>query len=175
MTRPFFGDLLAPPFDDVILGDYPDSSVNFRSQLEAIGIGSTYLTLSLGTMFLLIFITCVGLLFSYLIKPLSCLRFVKRFSAKLDKWLKWNWTIRVFMEGLMEIAFCTIITIMHVSPETFGNNFNLAFAYGLGIATLIFPIFLLAFYCKNFERMASEDDEEFDEKFGAPHEGLRQD
>ena len=75
----------------------------------------------------------------------------------------------------MEIAFCTIITIIHVRPETFGNNLNLAFAYGLGIATIVFPIFLLAFYCKNFERMANEDDEDFDEKYGAPYEGLRQD
>ena len=92
---------------------------------------------------------------------------------KIDKWLKWNWTIRILMEGLMEIAFCTIITIMHVKPGTFGSNFNLAFAYGLGFAALLFPVFLLVFYCYRFERMADDDDEEFDEKYGAPYEGLK--
>ena len=31
LSKPIFGELLAPPFDDKILGDYPDSAVNFRS------------------------------------------------------------------------------------------------------------------------------------------------
>ena len=115
LSKPFFGEILAPPFDDKILGDYPDSAVYFRSSLSAIGIGSTYLTLSLGTMFLLIFITCIGLLISYLLFPLSFIhRFLEKARLKINKWLKWNWTIRTLMEGLMEIAFCTIITILHV-------------------------------------------------------------
>ena len=127
-------------------------------------------------MFLLIFITCIGLLVSYLLLPFGFInRFLEKARLKIDKWLKWNWTIRTLMEGLMEIAFCTIITMIHVSKGSFASNFNLAFAYGLGVASVLFPAFLLIFYCTKFERMRDSKDIEFDEKYGAPYEGLKKD
>ena len=71
LTRYIFGPILEPPFDDAVLIDYPEGTENFIAQMEELGFDSSYLTVGLGTMFLLIFVTAVGLILSTLLIPFT--------------------------------------------------------------------------------------------------------
>ena len=90
----------------------------------------------------------------------------------IDKQLKWNWTIRLLMEGLMDISFASVITIRYANKDSFGGFFNLCYAYVLFFAGLALPVYTQVFYQWNFKRMADPDDEKFHKKYGAPYEGL---
>ena len=79
------------------------------------------------------------------------------------------------MEGLLEIAFVSVLTIQYVNRDSFGGYFNLVFAYVLFVCMLALPIFMQIFYQLKFDRMSDPDDTEFDEKYGAPYEGLHAD
>ena len=145
-----------------------------RAGLGSLGITSVLVTVNLGSMFLIIFYTVLGLLLSYLMLPfVKCFGFLKKQKDKLDTKFKWNWTIRVILEGAMDLSFACFLTYRFIRPGDFLSNFNLAFAYVLGVATIVFPGFLLIFYCRNFKRMRDPDDEEFHETYGAPYEGLK--
>ena len=67
---------------------------------------------------MLIFVTTVGLVISTLLVPLAwVLKRANRIRDWLDEKLKWNWIIRLLMEGLADLAFGTVITIMYVNVE----------------------------------------------------------
>ena len=113
---------------------------------------------------------------SSLLIPLSwILKRLTKIRDWLDRKLKWNWTIRLLMESLMELSFGTIITISYAKGSTFGSYFNLGFAYALFIAMCSLPFFSQIFYQLQFKRMSDLEDKEFDNKYGAPYEGLKQD
>ena len=127
-------------------------------------------------MFVIIFVTVVGLALSTLLLPIACfINKAKSIQQWLDKKLKWNWTIRLLLEGLLEMSFCTVFTINYVNRTTFGGWFNLVFAYLLLVLVAALPIFMQVFYQLQFSRMSDPDDEEFHEKYGAPYEGLKPD
>ena len=75
----------------------------------------------------------------------------------------------------MELSFGTVITISYAKGSTFGSYFNLGFAYVLFIAMCSLPFFSQIFYQLQFKRMSDLEDKEFDNKYGAPYEGLKQD
>ena len=61
----------------------------------------------------------------------------------------------------MELSFVTCITFWFVnagSEASFADNFNMICAIILGFLTMVFPAFLLIFYCYNFKRMSDPDD-----------------
>ena len=174
LTKPFFGDLLQPPFDEKLHIDYEEE--HFKTELEEIGFESSYITVSLDTPFLLIFITTVGLFISTLLGPLSwTLKSLSKIRDWIDRKLKWNWTIRLLMESLIDLSFGTFICIRYIEGSSFGAIFNLSFAYALFCVTCALPIFLQVFYQVNFKRMSNADDVEFDKKYGAAYEGLKKD
>ena len=87
--------------------------------------------------------------------------------------LKWNFTIRLILQGYIEITFSAAITFMFVQTNTFGGKFNFALAIFFLIVVIVLPIFVIVFYIKNFERMSSKEDTEFDAKFGSVYDGLK--
>ena len=127
-------------------------------------------------MFIIIFITFTGLTISTLLAPLICCSIkIRSIRDWLDKKFKWNWTIRLLLEGTMEVSFCTVLTINYVNRESFGGYFNLVWAYMLLVAIMVLPIFIQFFFQSNFKRMSDPDDTVFDETYGAPYEGLKPD
>ena len=127
-------------------------------------------------MFIIIFITFTGLTISTLLAPLVCCSIkIRAIRGWLDKKFKWNWTIRLLLEGTMEVSFCTVLTIAYVNRSSFGGYFNLIWAYMLFIAIMVLPIFIQFFFQTNFKRMSNPDDTIFDETYGAPYEGLKPD
>ena len=65
----------------------------------------------------------------------------------LDKKLKWNWTIRLLLEGILEITFSSIITIRYGQISgSFGYTFNFVLGYILVAITVALLFFILCFY-----------------------------
>ena len=67
---------------------------------------------------MLIFVTTVGLIISTLLVPIAwVVKRASRIRDWLDEKLKWNWIISLLMEGLADLAFGTVITIMYVDVD----------------------------------------------------------
>ena len=166
-------EVLTPPIEDGILDDYPEGTENLSEQLDELSYGSSYSTTNLGTMGFFLFATFTGFVVIVILIPFKKIRGVGKVKNKLDSKLKWNFTIRLFLEGMLEISFSAVITIRYVQLNCFGGYFNYVLAWILLSILFIMIIFIVCFYIHKFDRMSDPDDEEFHETFGAPYEGLK--
>ena len=147
----------------------PDSEVPFEEQgdlaerIDQLGYGSSYLTTNLGTMFLMIVLTFLGFCSLIVLWPLNKIKRINKLRVKLDRNLKWNFTIRLFLEGLLETTFSAFITLKFASTTTFGGKLNYFMAICLLTITIALPIFIVLFYLKNHDRMCDPDDEKFEQ------------
>ena len=89
---------------------------------------------------------------------------------RLMKFLLWNWIIRLVLESALEIAFASTLNIKFGNfSDPWGSEINLYMAFLFGGCVLLLPIFICLFYVRNFDKMK---DRQFEERFGAPFEGL---
>ena len=95
------------------------------------------------------------------LSPLSGLQYVQKFRNKLKNKLQWNFTIRLFLEGLLETTFSSAITLTYVEKETFGDVLNFLLAILLLLIVAALTIFVVVFYLNRFERMSNKDDKQF--------------
>jgi uncharacterized membrane protein YhdT len=73
----------------------------------------------------------------------------------------------------MELAFCCCLNLYYGGYEgTWAMKLNYCVSWFFAVALGTCPITIPAFYLYNFHKLA---DEEFEEKWGAPYEGLRKD
>ena len=143
--------------------------------MDLLGYGSSYLTTNLGSMFFLLILTAIGFLLILLLAPMKKIASIRSVRRKLDQKLKWNFTIRLFLEGFMEITFSSYITLIYVQKGSFGGELNFWVGVFLFSVVILLPIFVIVFYLINFERMSDQSDTDFDDKFGSVYEGLRGD
>ena len=125
------------------------------------GYDSPYLTTSLGTMGLMLTLMTISFILVIVLSPLSGLQYVQKFRNKLKNKLQWNFTIRLFLEGLLETTFSSAITLTYVEKETFGDVLNFLLAILLLLIVAALTIFVVVFYLKRFERMSNKDDKQF--------------
>ena len=125
------------------------------------GYDSPYLTTSLGTMGLMLTLMTISFILVLVLSPLSGLQYVQKFRNKLKNKLQWNFTIRLFLEGLLETTFSSAITLTYVEKETFGDVLNFLLAIFLLLIVAALTIFVVVFYLKRFERMSNKDDKQF--------------
>ena len=123
----------------------------------------------------MLFVTFVGFCFLILLTPFEKIPGINKLKRRLDRKLKWNFTIRLILEGLLEISFTTIITIRYVQLDRFGGYFNYILAWVLLSLGLGLFAFIMGFYLCKFERMSDPFDSEFHSKYGAPYSGLKTD
>ena len=103
---------------------------------------------------------------------------ILKFRVWLSKFILWNWVIRLFIEMSMLLAFCCLLTIKYADVSGLMGWMNIISAWFFLVVLLLMPFFIFFFYLKNFDRMNSDDEEtaeDFEEKFGAPMEGLKKD
>ena len=137
------------------------------------GYDSPYLTTSLGTMGLMLTLMTISFILVIVLSPLSGLQYVQKFRNKLKNKLQWNFTIRLFLEGLLETTFSSAITLTYVEKETFGDVLNFLLAIFLLLIVAALTIFVVVFYLNRFQRMSNKDDKQFKKTFGAAYEGLK--
>ena len=81
------------------------------SMLEQLSYGNRYMSENLGSVYLMILITCV---FLCMIVLLSICRFIpvcRKVVEKLKKKLVWNHCIRLIVEGCLELFFCSVLNM----------------------------------------------------------------
>lgn len=78
------------------------------------------------------------------------------------------------MEAALELGFMCLLQIDFMDRLFVAKGFFEVMDYlisGLCMICLVsLPVFIVVFYCKNFERLGEE---EFEEKWGAIYEGLK--
>ena len=120
-------------------------------------------------------ITLTVLMMIILCTPLYKSNAVNKMRAWLKKKLLWNFILRMILESSIIMNFCFALTLLYGKWERIGGIINMLSAWTLGLITLILPFFILIFYLIKYDTMNSEDEDianEFDEKWGAPLEGL---
>jgi hypothetical protein len=161
------------PTDDEILPE--ENQQNVKSSLDELGYGSAYTSNNLGSMYVISFFTAIGLLTALVLDLFSRFTLASKLSAKIKEKLHWNFTIRLILEGALEIAFCVYINFKYgdYKSHVFGSIFNMLSAGVFGLCLVILPFWIIYFYIfKHFEDL---EDEEFEKKYGAVYEGLRRD
>jgi hypothetical protein len=106
--------------------------------------------------------------------------------AWLNKWLRkqllWNFVLRLLFEESLETTFCLILQYRYGSgftPELIGTAIDFVFAIVLGVAIVYLPYWMAEHYLLNYHKWSTSrkyrkwKDEEFEETYGAPMEGLR--
>jgi len=83
--------------------------------------------------------------------------------------------IRLIFETCLEFSIAVIISLpFAIKKIRNSENWLEAFDYGLVIflagTVLLLPLFIIFFYCLNYEKMGTE---KFQKKFGSVYEGLR--
>ena len=120
----------------------------------------------------------ICLILILLVTPLEFLTTIRKARMWLKKNLLWNFILRMFLESAIVNTYCFMLTLQYGEWIQFGGIVNMSSAWILASISFLLPFFILIFYFKNYDRMNSEDEEvaeEFDEKWGAPMEGLNKD
>lgn len=82
----------------------------------------------------------------------------------------WNWCIRLVLEAALELSFSVFLNLQYGKfDDNWAEQMNMYFSIFFAVCLVFGPAMILIFYCKNFDRL---DDEEFEDKWGAPYEGL---
>lgn len=157
--------------DDSITGLNPQ----VVTRLEEFDYDSMFLTVNLGSVFVIIFLVTVGL-FSILLGNFmnsflpACF---KNINKKLEKHLIWNFCIRLILETAIETIISTILNLKFGRFSTqlpFGDFVNRMYAYFFAAIYLTSPVTIPAFYCYNYKYLSEES---FVAKWGSLYEGLR--
>lgn len=174
-----FPESVQPPAYDAVFSDIEDEKVmQLQENLEILGYGSAYITVTLGSFFIIFMITGLGLILIVICRPLEFVKTVSKFRKWLMNKLLWNFVLLMLIESSIITVFSFILTIRYGEWSGFGGSLNMVVAYLLAGLTLPLPFFFLYFYNRNYDIMNNEDEdiaEEFEEKWGAPMEGLHLD
>jgi len=171
------------PTDDIFAAMWiiPDEE-EAASEYNDVGYESHFTIINLGMIFLVIMVFFFMLFL--LLVTLPCKNKIKRVRQWHEKWSKslfWNGIIRFFIEGSLELVIVVSITCTQVindyrTKENFlpeeGRFFflcDLITCFIFALLCIVFPIFVYIFYSRRYHLW---EDEEFEETYGAPLEGL---
>jgi len=166
------------PTDDLFAATLaPPESEQTDQKFIDVGYGSNLMIVNLGTMFLTLVIMLTIPCCLLMTRPCkNKSQWLTKKHTSLIAALHGNMFIRYLLEGSLDIAICCTLNLYKDLSDggfqwdsTFNIVNNVA-QFVLGGGVMVFPIFVVVFYCINFARWKDED---FDEKYGAIFEGLR--
>lgn len=151
---------------------------NLRTNFVNTGYESDYAFVNMGTNVIILTILLFAMLLLLICAPCRNRRnCIGRAHRKCSGIVFWNFWLRLLIEGCLEIAISAGLYLLQEGALTAEREANPAYfltndimSYFLLSLLLVLPIFILAFYCKNFERLGEE---EFAAVWGSPYEGLR--
>ena len=159
-------------FDDFNLTDKAnEAEYNLTQRLTPLGYGSHYISNIMGSIYIFMLATIIGL---FLILLFSVFRFGRRFQKKLENFFLWNWVIRLVMEACLELSFAIILNWPFLPYMTTATTFFQTIDYLITIIVAILlgalPLFIVVFYCGNFRKLGDED---FEGRWGSVYEGMK--
>ena len=139
-----------------------------------LGYESAFMSNNLGSMYIILLVMCVLILFSAFLELFARFPRCANFNNRIKRQLHWNFVIRFCIEGVLEFAFAAAINIKYGKHDLhiLGSWVNYLFAIVFLIVLVVLPVFVILFYWYWFEKL---DDEEFEKKYGAAYEGLKKD
>ena len=144
------------------------------SNFEQLGYRSTSCILNLETIFL-ITIGSLAIIFLVLILKLTVYRifpvngFLMRYFDSLYKTLFFDYIIRFFLEGYIELMISSLLNIPNLSYESSGEYFSAIFAQIFCGILIFFPFVILFFIFGNHEILEKSF---LSRKFGSLWEGI---
>ena len=125
-------------------------------------------------MYVLTFFTGIALALSLVLELFKRFPLCYRVNTKIKNFFHWNFVIRLVLEGALEISFCAYINLKYGTFDSgiFGSWCNYISTVILTVALICLPFWIAVFYTRRFDEL---QDEEFEHKYGAVYEGLRQD
>jgi len=128
----------------------------------------------MGSIYVIILVTIVGLLLIVLLTP--CTRnTTEGYAYRFREWLKskflMNFIIMLILESTLELSFTCMLNYKYVPELARATTFFQVMDYLITAVVIVLvlglPFFILIFYCKNFDRLK---DEEFEDTWGAVYE-----
>jgi len=161
------------PSDDQIFEDSTGRE-NLVEALDILGYNSRFLSRVMGSVYIIMLITIVALaLIVVLIPCRSTCQVMLKFHDKLKGYFLWNFVIRLIFEACLELSISVIINLHFThdikASSTWIEAFDYVLAIFMAVCLVSMPVFILVFYCRNFERL---EDSEFAQKYGSVYEGL---
>ena len=153
-----------------VLTDLPNNVV---SSMDQLGYNDPNLSVTFGSVYVFTLLSIIGLVTIVITLPLLRFSPILRLHNYLKETLLWNFLIRLIFEGALESTFCLYITFKYggglKTREFFGSNIDYVIACIMTVSLALFPVFIGNFYLEHYFKW---EDEEFDEKYGAPLDGL---
>lgn len=149
-----------------------EDQANLRSSFNLLGYDSANMSDTLGSLYIIILLTGLGLLLTLILLPFKRIACCKKVNGKLKKFLHWNFVIRLIIEGSMDLTFTAYFNLKYAnfSVRYYGSFVNYILAIMFGILLISTPIFIIVFYGINFRKL---HDKKFEKRYGAAYEGLR--
>ena len=151
--------------------DFPEDG-SFNMNFETTGLESYYAIENLGTVFLIFniyVVLSILQLIGYCFK--NKVKWCKKMSKKIGKFLYWGGILRLLMEGFLETIICTMLNLRVMSKEWDNVTiaYSIQFSVVMTLLLVLLPVWSTIFYWKNRNKW---EDDDWDEKWGAPLEGL---
>ena len=127
--------------------------------MKKMSYGNRYMSENLGSVFLILLITCILLCLIVLLQICTFIPVCNRVVARLKKKLLWNFVLRLIIEGVLELFFCAVLNVMYGNVYSYdssaewgaGELFNFICACLFGSIAIIAMPWILLFYCTKSE------------------------
>ena len=149
----------------------PNAPKNLLKQMNELGYNSAYISSTMGSSYIFMFLTIFGLLIILATLPFKNLCCCLKVREWLKKHLLWNWVIRLVLEEILELGFCLSLQFKYGIFKGASGPTLIDMSFGIlyGIIIILLPAFILFFYCKYF---ALFEEAAFKAKYGTVYEGL---
>jgi len=148
----------------------PPTSIS--ANFDAVGFGTTLFLNNLGTIFFLLLLFPLLMLIAKLMKCFKKYQFIRLQIKKIERFVYWSGTLRIFLESYTILAICAFINFTDLTWNGFGYTFMSVCAISAMAFCMIFPFAVIGALYKNYDKI-KEGDEEFEETYGALWEGIK--
>ena len=155
-----FGWLIAVSEDN---GIYPGEEETYEPLIERLGMfgyDSRFLSLTTETVYLNFIATIIVYVFLVVSRP--CIRGGTCHKRRIKTKNAYCWTvlIRIVLELTLELCFCLIMSLSFSKASNVHNaleGYDLVLTYVLSVMVFGGPIFILIFFCLNYERLTTDN------------------
>ena len=98
---------------DVILDETDSNPNNLIVSLSHLGTHSAYMSNNLGSVFLILMLITIAILFTFFFEICRMIPWCFRFNTKLKKKLRWNFALRLIIEGVLSMQFSIYLNLKY--------------------------------------------------------------
>jgi len=109
-----FGSEVLP--DSNVTFYYPEGKKDLTRRLIPVGYGSHYIANVMGSIYIFMLLTIIGLILIVLLSVISkSVKIAQKAQSFLINFLCWNWVIRLIIQASLELSFAVILNKPFIS------------------------------------------------------------